>query len=149
MNSVPRGRRGKGKINRLDTAPATAADSASPPVPSLPMAVTGVCPDHWARRLLVPHLANKCGTRHVTSRNTCFLELLQKAEATPPAKQTLAQNTVVNHKECHDKRGVQPLAFNNQCQPPIRRQRLDKAQWAKKTLSLSPRPRPQGHGQST
>ena len=103
VSSVPRGHRGKGKVNCLDIAPATAADSASPPVPSLPMAVTGVFPRPLGKTSTCTAPCQQVWYQTCDLKDARFLELLQQAEATLPAKRTLAQHTVVNRKERHDK----------------------------------------------
>jgi len=138
VNLVPRGRRGKGKVNRLDIAPTMAVDSASPPVPSLPMAVTGVLPRPLGKTSA--HTAPRQQVWYQTCdlKDTRFLELLQQAEATPPAKWMLAQHMVVNCKECHNRRGMQPLAFAIDASLPSDVKGWI-AQWAKNPVSV-PRP---------
>jgi len=91
MNSVPQGHRGKGDVNRLDISPANGGRQCFP-TGAITANGSNRClfPDHWARCLLMLHLTNRCGARTCDLKDTCFLELLQQAEATLPAKWTLA-----------------------------------------------------------
>jgi len=138
VSSVPQGRRGKGDANRLDIAPTTAADSAPPPVPSLPMAVTGVLPKPLGKMSACAAPHQQVWYQTCDLKDTRFLELLQQAETTPPAKGTLAQHTVFNRKERHDKWGVQPLVFAINASLPSDVKGWI-AQWAKNPISV-PRP---------